>query len=182
MTRKTVMAVLGSLLLTASVTLADALQRLSHADAQRAARALPRGTLFVTWTPDGQPQLKRARKAELVGRDDDRFEVVVRAELLATATRPNSETAWDWTLAEEETLATETLDLAYVFVPSRELEFTYVSLGKKLRLPCEVASIAIELPEQVIRAVVPLPEPARRVMDPRRVGESIPFIDAIPGG
>jgi len=65
----TAFAVLGGLLLTAGVTLADQLVVLSRADARKAADTLPPGTRFIDWKsdqPDGQPQLKRVLNVDFV--------------------------------------------------------------------------------------------------------------------
>lgn len=173
MTRSsTVFAVLGGLLLTAGVTLADQLQLLSRADAQKAARALPVGTLFVDWIShmeDSQPQLKRVLKVEVKPYGDPAdgyFEVVLRTQLLGTATRQANafETPWDWNLAVRKVETTESVDLAYVYVPSKELENTFVTLGKKLKLPCEVDSIALELPGRVLHELNARVEPTRGVV------------------
>lgn len=178
MTRtSTAFAVLGGLLLTAGVTLADQLQLLSRADAQKAARALPVGTLFVDWIShmeDSQPQLKRVLKVEVKpygNPADGYFEVVLKTKLLGTATKQANafETPWDWNLAVEQIETTESVDLAYVFVPSKELDNTFVNLGKKLKLPCEVDSIALELPGRVLHEIATPAAPTRGV------------INAIPG-
>jgi hypothetical protein len=173
----TTFAVLAGLFLTAGVTLADQLQLLSRADAQKASRALPVGTLFVDWIshmPDSQPQLKRVLKVEVKpygNPADGYFEVVLKTKLLGTATRQANafETPWDWNLAVEQVEKTESVDLAYVYIPSREIDNTFVVLGKKLKLPCEVDSIALEVPGRVLNELATRVDPIRGV------------ISAIPG-
>lgn len=149
-TTRSLLALLFGLFLTAGTARADQLQLLERAQAQRAARALPAGTLFVDWIShmgDSQPVLKRVLGTEVKAYGDGYFEVIAHTKVLGTATRgPNNfETPWDWQMTDRGAEAKEPLDLAYVYVPSKELDNTFICLGKKLKLPCEVDSIAIEV-------------------------------------
>lgn len=159
-------ALLLGLFLTAGVARADQLQVLARADAQRAARALPPGTLFVDWIShmdDSQPVLKRVVSTELRAWGDGDVELIARTQVLGTATRGANpfETPWDWRLSDAP-VKEEALDLAYVYVPSKELDNTFICLGKKLKLPCEVDSIALELPGRVLFEVASAEQPSTR--------------------
>ncbi len=147
--RTSVLALLLGLFLT-GVARADQLQWLEAAQARKAARALPAGTLIVDWIshmPDSKPTLRRIVSTEVKQVAEGYFEVVARMEVLGTATRgPNNfETPWDWQRADAGTIVTEPLDLAYVYVASKELDNTFINLGKKLKLPCEIDAIALEV-------------------------------------
>lgn len=164
------LTLLLGLFLSAGVARADQLQLLSRADAQRAARALPASSLFVDWIshlPGSQPVLKRVLKVEVKpwgDPSDGYFEVVARTKVVGTATRRANafETPWDWQLEEDGAEASAPLDLAYVFVPSRELENTFICLGKRLKLPCEVDSIALEVAGRVLFEVASAAQPTTR--------------------
>ncbi|MCO5171584.1 MAG: hypothetical protein M9894_35220 [Planctomycetes bacterium] len=157
---RSIPALLLGLVLTAGVARADQLQILDRPDAERAVAALCPGTLFVEWIShmdDSTPVLKRVHSVEVKKWEygQDQYKVHVKAVTLATTTRGPSQfdSVFDFRLERRARPVVEAVDLAYVYVPSTEIDGMFVNLGKKLKLPCEVDWIALEIPARVLHEV-----------------------------
>lgn len=142
-----------------SATHADQLAWVEQEVAKRAAAQLRPGTLIVDWIshmPDSTPRLLRvvSVKVQPTGYED-LHELVAECLLVATSRKGSQQgAAHDFQLEDRRPLQ-ESLDLAYVYVPSQELPGMFVCLGKLLEQPCEVESVALEVPGQVLAAVEP---------------------------
>ncbi len=146
-----------ALAMLAPAAQADQLQIIEPKAAQKAAKVLAPGSLFVDWIShmgDSKPTLYRVESVQVLPWDADptQSELKLSARKLGQATRgPNAfETPFDWQLRQGAEPEQVIADLAYIYVPSREVPGMFVVLGKALRQPCEVDSIAIELPARVL--------------------------------
>lgn len=142
----------------AGVSRADQLAYIEKAVAERAAARLQPGTLFVDWIshmPDSTPRLLRIKSVEVKHTGyEDYYELIAKADELATSQKGNQQgAAYDFAL--QTRAVEEALDLAYVYVPSSELPGMFVCLGKLLQQPCEVESVALEVPGQVLFQLEP---------------------------
>jgi hypothetical protein len=134
---------------------ADQLAYTEKAVAEKAAARLAPGTLYLDWVSHmgGAPRLMRIKSVEVKFTNyENYYELVADVEQLAVSQKGGQQGAsFDFRL--ERSSGRVSLDLAYVYVPSSEIKSMFVCLGKVLEQPCEVESIAVEVPPQVLAEV-----------------------------
>jgi hypothetical protein len=154
-----------ALALLATVAFADQLQwlKLKGHQADAAVKVFRANKTFVDWIShngsagdSGTPTLYVLEKAE-IKKFDDHSEVMLTARKVATSKGSNQRNSgYKWTTVSNAKSETFAVDLAYAYVPSREIEGAYVNVGKKLGktqgLEAEVRYVALEVPADIIAA------------------------------
>jgi hypothetical protein len=146
------------LLLVAGTARADQLAWIPKADAEKAQKVLAPGTLFVDWISHmpGKPAVYEVVSSEVADTGSPGyFELKVKAIRVAEGrtVRQPTDRAFAFVTVPRGEAQVLSVDLAYIYVPSSEVAYSFVNLGKKLRLECSIKAVAIEVGEDTIARI-----------------------------